>query len=267
MGPLRAIASVQRQAAPAGRAPWRTRKHERALARHRADVRRPATVGRRYRRHRHRHRGHHRHAGPAGRQAHPRALLRRRGAGPRHRGLQLPARRRRRHEHRRRVRDVVVEVGVRGLRDAPGPQHVAAAPVAAGHGAGVRRRAVARPLRRGGLPAADPAPPAGPPLSGRHAGLRRHRARVHRVQGHVRARVDHRLPRHDAGQPLQRRLLDPGRHPGRAPAAQDSARNGRRGHDGRVGQGRVQLRPARDRVQVRRRAGHLRQPRALQARG
>ena len=43
--------------------------------------------------------------------------------------------------------------------------------------------------------------------------------------------------------------------------------DGGRGPAGRVGQGRVQPRAARDRVQVHRRAGHLRQPLPLQDRG
>ena len=47
-----------------------------------------------------------------------RPVLPRRGSRARHRGLQLPARRRRRDEHRRRLRDVVVGVRLRRLRHA-----------------------------------------------------------------------------------------------------------------------------------------------------
>ena len=54
---------------------------------------------------------------------------------------------------------------------------------------------------------------------------------------------------------------------GGAADAQDPAGHGGRGHVRRVGQGRVQPRPARDRVPLRRRADHLRQPLDLQDRG
>ena len=61
------------------------------------------------------------------------------------------------------------------------------------------------------------------------------------------------LPRADRRQPLQRRLLDPRRQQGRAGAARDPQRDVRRRHERGVGQGRVQLRPARDRLPLRRR--------------
>ena len=63
---------------------------------------------------------------------------------------------------------------------------------------------------------------------------------------------DRALPRPDRRQPVQRRLLHPGRHPGRAAAARDPQRDVRRRADGRERQGRVQPRPARDRLPVRR---------------
>ena len=70
-----------------------------------------------------------------------------------------------------------------------------------------------------------------------------------------------RLPRPDARQPVQRRLLDPRHHPRRAAAARHPQPHVRRG-DGRRGrQGRVQLRAARDRLPLRRRADDRRQPR------
>ena len=75
---------------------------------------------------------------------------------------------------------------------------------------------------------------------------------------------DARLPAPDPGQPVQRRLLDRRHHPGRAAAARHPQHHVRRRAERRGRQGRVQLRPARDRLPVRRRAGHRRQPRGLQ---
>ena len=75
-----------------------------------------------------------------------------------------------------------------------------------------------------------------------------------------------RLPRPDAGQPVQRRLLDPRHHPGRAAAARHPQPHVRRRAGRRGRQGRVQLRPARDRLPLRRRADDRRQPRGLQDR-
>ena len=100
-----------------------------------------------------------------------------------------------------------------------------------------------------------------------YAALRRHRARVHPLRGVLRRRLGPALPRPHRRQPLQRRLLDPRRQQGRAGAARDPQRDVRRRHERRVGQGRVQLRPARDRLPLRRRAAHLRQPLGLQDRG
>ena len=56
----------------------------------------------------------------------------------------------------------------------------------------------------------------------------------------------------DRRQPLQRRLLDPRRHEGRAAAARHPQRDVCRGRHRRERQGRVQPRPARDRVPLRR---------------
>ena len=163
-------------------ASWRT--HEQARHAHR----RGARAARRPRRGRHRARGDHRHAGPAAGQAAARPLLPGRGAGPRHRGLQLPARRRRRHEHRRRLRDVVVGDRLRRLRHDARPVDAAARPVAARHGDAHRRPRLARRLRRRRLAAADPQAADRAAGRRRHAGLRRHRAGVHRLQRHLRGR-------------------------------------------------------------------------------
>ena len=65
----------------------------------------------------------------------------------------------------------------------------------------------------------------------------RHRARVHSLQRHVRAGVDVRVSQHDAGQPVQRGLLNTRDFAGRAPAGSDSPVNARRGHGGRVCEG------------------------------
>ena len=60
------------------------------------------------------------------------------------------------------------------------------------------------------------------------------------------------LPRPRAGQPLQRRLLAARHGPGRAADPPDPQRDGRRRDDGRELEGRVQLRPARDQLPLRR---------------
>ena len=193
-------------------------------------------------------------------------LLPRRGAPARHRGLQLPARRRRRHEHRRRLRDVELGARLRRLRDGARPRHAAPGAVAAGHRAGARRPHLARRLAGGRLAAPDPAPAARPARRARADRVRRHRAGVLRLPGLLRGRLAARLPRPHPGQPVQRRLLAARHRPGRAAAAPHPQRDGRRRAGAGERQGRVQPRPARDRLPLRRRAAHRRQPRDLQDR-
>ena len=156
--------------------------------------------------------------------------------------------------------------GLRRLRHAAGHGHAAARPVAAGDRARDGRPAVGGRVARGGVAAADPAPPARPRGRARLAGQRRHRARVHRLPRQLRGRLEARLPRHEPGQPLQRRLLAARRRAGRAAAAPDPQRDGGRRHDRRGRQGRVQPRPARDQLPLRRRAVDGRQPLDLQER-
>ena len=193
-------------------------------------------------------------------------LLPRRGGAARRRGVQLPARRRRRDEHGRRLRDVELGARLRRLRAPARPHDAADGAVARGDRAGAVRRGVGRRLARRRLAAADPAPPARPARRARARRGRRHRAGVHAVHRLLRRGVAEGLPRPAARQPLQRRLLDAGHRAGRAGAAAHPQRHGGRGDGGRVGQGRVQPRPARDRLPLRRRAHHLRQPLDLQDR-
>ena len=75
-----------------------------------------------------------------------------------------------------------------------------------------------------------------------------------------------RLPGPHAEQPVQRRLLHRRYDARRAAAARHPQHDARRGDERRGRQGRVQLRPARDRLPLRRGAGHRRQPRRLQDR-
>ena len=74
---------------------------------------------------------------------------------------------------------------------------------------------------------------------------------------------DAELPRPHPGQPVQRRLLDPRHDAGGAVAAGHPQQHARRRHGGGVGQGRVQPRPARDRLPLRGCAHHGRQSRRL----
>ena len=120
---------------------------------------------------------------------------------------------------------------------------------------------VGRRLAGRGLAAPDPARAARPPARARTGGVRRHRARVHRLPRHLRGGVREGLSRPQAGQPVQQRLLDPRRHAGRAAVAPDPQPDGRRGHGGRELQGRVQRRPARDQLPLR--AGAADRRRAL----
>ena len=62
------------------------------------------------------------------------------------------------------------------------------------------------------------------PRRARLARAHRHRARVHRLQRHLRGRVGLGLSRHDPGQPVQRRLLAPGHVARRAAARPDPPR-------------------------------------------
>ena len=100
-----------------------------------------------------------------------RGVLPRRGARARHRGLQLPARRRRRDEHRRRLRDLVVGARLRRPGHGAGLRHAAADAVAAGHRAAAGRRAVARRHAGRRVAAPDPAAPARPARRARLEGV------------------------------------------------------------------------------------------------
>ena len=146
------------------------------------------------------------------------------------------------------------ERGLRRLRDAPGPRDAAPVPWQEGtvlcladlhwdDGTDVvasprqiLRRQIARLAERG------------------LGGLRRHRARVHRLPRHLRGGVEEGLPRPRAGQPLQRRLLAAGHRAGRAADPPDPQLDDGGGHARRELQGRVQLRPARDQLPLRPRA-------------
>ena len=86
------------------------------------------------------------------------------GAARRHRGLQLPARRRRRHEHRRGLRDVVLGARLRRLRDAARPDHPAPGALARGHRDG--------PVRPGAVDGGTVAPSPRQILRARPARLR-----------------------------------------------------------------------------------------------
>ena len=94
----------------------------------------------------------------------------------------------------------------------------------------------------------------------------RHRARVHRLQRHLRGGLAQGLPRPRAGQPLQRRLLDARHRAGRAADPAHPQLDAGRRHAGRELEGRVQLRPARDQLPLRRGARDRRRPRDLQER-
>ncbi len=114
------------------------------------------------------------------------------------------------------------------------------------------RPRLGRRRRRRRLAAPDPAPPARPARRARADRERRHRARVHRLQRHLRGRLEAGLPRPRAGQPLQHRLLAARHGAGRAADPPDPQRDGGRRDDGRELEGRVQPRPARDQLPLRR---------------
>ena len=195
------------------------------------------------------------------------AVLPRQRARARHRGLQLPARRRRRHEHRRRLRDQLVGARLRrhGVRARPATRSGCCRTCrprrwcsATWPGSTTTRRCVQSPrtiLKTQVERAAE-------------HGLRgagRHRARVHRLQRHLRGGLVARLPRPHPAQPVQRRLLASSAPRRVEPLLRDIRnRMYAAGHERRVRQGRVQPRPARDRLPVRRGAGHRRQPLGLQ---
>ena len=129
------------------------------------------------------------------------------------------------------------------------------------------RRAPGSTVRRRRVAPADPAAPARPARRGRDGGVRRHRAGVHRLQRHLRAGVAVGLPRHDPGQPLQRRLLDLGTVPGGAAAARHPAGDGPAPACGRESaKGECNFGQHEIAFRYERGARDLRQPRRLQDR-
>ena len=202
-----------------GRCPIARQAHRRGAARGRSTHGEIDTVARRD----------HRHAGPAAGQAAPRALLPRRGPRARHRGLQLPARRRRRHEHRRRLRDVVAGTRLRRLRDAARPRTLRRCPgspaprmvladLAWHDGAAGRRR---RPGRSCAASSTGWPSTGWPPTSGTELEFIVFRDTYEQAWSA-------RLPRPHPGQPVQRRLLAARHRPDRAAAAPHPQRDGRR---------------------------------------
>ena len=202
---------------------------------------------------RHRAPLHRRHGGPAAGQAPDRAALPRRGGRARRRGLQLPARRRRRHEHGRRLRDVELGARLRRLRDEARPRHAAAGPVARGHGAADGRPRVGgrhatwSPRRARSCAGSSRGSPsaAGPPRAGTelefivfrdsyedawHKGYRD-------LEPANLYNVDYSMLGTARVEPLIRRIRN----------SMMAA-----GHVGRELEGRVQLRPARDQLPLRR---------------
>ena len=182
------------------------------------------------------------------------------------RGVQLPARGRRRHEHRRRVRahllargygDFVLRPDLDTLRIVP--WHDATALV------------LCDVLHDDGTPVAPS------PRQVLRAQLARLAERGFEAdvgtelefvvfRDTYEAASEARVPRAHPRQPLQRRLLAARHRARRAAAPADPQRDAGRGDDGRIGQGRVQPRPARDHLPVFRRADHVRQPQHLQDR-
>ena len=196
-----------------------------------------ATQRGRRRRHRHGAAGHDRHAGPADGQAPARALLHVGHRRPRRGGLLLPAHRRRRHDPRAGIRDGLVGHRLRRLRVPPRHGHHPAAALAARHRPGDRRPRVAGRKAGRGVAAAGSAPPARPAGRAGMDGQHRIGARVHAVPRQLRRGPREALPRSDAGQPLQRRLLDLRHHRRRGRAAADPHGHDRRRHPGRGLQG------------------------------
>ena len=116
---------------------------------------------------------------------------------------------------------------------------------------------VARRGARRRLPAPDPAPPARPPRRARMAGASPGPSSSSSSSArHLRGRLAARLPRPDSGEPLQRRLLAARDRPRRAAHPTDPQRDGRRRAHRRELEGRVQLRPTRDQLPLRRGPRH-----------
>ena len=173
----------------------------------------------------------------------------------RHRGLQLPARRRRRDEHRRRLRDLVLGTRLRRLRHGARPGH----PAQGRRGSPAPRMLLADVEWLDGSPVVE---------SPRQI-LKRQLDRLDERgwDCFVGTELEFIVFDDSFEQAFDKRYSDLrpsnqynldysilGDQPGRAAAARDPARHARRRHAGRVGQGRVQPRPAGDRVQVHRRA-------------
>ena len=122
-----------------------------------------------------------------------------------------------------------------------------------------------RPVTAGA--AQHPQPPDRPARRARPGALRRHRARVHGVRRQPTGRPGQRAtadltPATDYNIDYAMLRLDPDG----AAAARHPARHGRRRHVLRGRQGRMQPRPAGDRLPLRPRPDHLRQPHHLQER-
>ena len=185
-------------------------------------------------------------------------------ARARHRGLQLPARRRRRHEHRRRLRDLLVGARLR--------RHGVRARLATPSGCSPTCPATA--MVQCDLVWLDHAPvlqsprtilqaPARPGAPSR-AGRRWPAPSSSSSRSTRRTRTAHDRGYRDLT-PVNQYNVDYsilGTTPGRAAAARHPQPHVRRRAGRRGRQGRVQLRPARDRLPLRRRADHRRQPRA-----
>ena len=151
-----------------------------------------------------------------------------------------------------RLHDLLVGEGVRrhGVRARLG--HPAAAPPPARHRDGAVRPGLARPRAGAAVTAHDAEDAARAGRRHGHGRAGRHRAGVHRLQQHLRGRPRPPVARPHPGQPVQRRLLA-GRHLARRTVAARHPQPHVRRRDGRRGrEGRVQLRPARDRLPLRR---------------
>ena len=146
----------------------------------------------------------------------------------RHRGLQLPARRRRRHEHRRRLRDHLVGAGLRRHGVRPRPRHDPAAAPPAGDRDDPVRPGLARPHAGRPVAAVDPQAQVERAAELGYVALAGTELEFIVFEDTYEQALRPRLPRPDAGQPVQRRLLDPRHHPGRAAAARHPQHHVRR---------------------------------------